>query len=65
MSPPHPPSSFCPILGTPLSPMVLGTPLSLVPICRCWERNEKAAVWWIIRCPILMAVAVGDMGVGG
>ncbi|XP_009893702.1 PREDICTED: gastric inhibitory polypeptide receptor-like, partial [Charadrius vociferus] len=24
----------------------------------CWERNEKAAVWWIIRCPILMAVAV-------
>lgn len=45
--------------------MVLGTPLSLVPICRCWERNEKAAVWWIIRCPILMAVAVGDMGVGG
>ncbi|NXV39547.1 GIPR protein, partial [Rissa tridactyla] len=25
---------------------------------RCWERNEKAAVWWIIRCPILMAVAV-------
>ncbi|XP_074708770.1 gastric inhibitory polypeptide receptor isoform X2 [Strix uralensis] len=24
----------------------------------CWERNEKPAVWWIIRCPILMAVAV-------
>ncbi|XP_064904425.1 gastric inhibitory polypeptide receptor-like [Columba livia] len=24
----------------------------------CWERNEKAAVWWIIRCPILVAVAV-------
>ncbi|XP_053908808.1 gastric inhibitory polypeptide receptor [Cuculus canorus] len=24
----------------------------------CWERNEKAAVWWIIRCPILTAVAV-------
>ncbi|NXE85858.1 GIPR protein, partial [Cochlearius cochlearius] len=24
----------------------------------CWERNEKMAVWWIIRCPILMAVAV-------
>uniref|UniRef100_A0A663FL25 G-protein coupled receptors family 2 profile 2 domain-containing protein n=1 Tax=Aquila chrysaetos chrysaetos TaxID=223781 RepID=A0A663FL25_AQUCH len=24
----------------------------------CWERNKKAAVWWIIRCPILMAVAV-------
>ncbi|XP_064293399.1 gastric inhibitory polypeptide receptor isoform X2 [Phalacrocorax carbo] len=30
----------------------------------CWERNEKAAVWWIIRCPILMAVAVGDMAQG-
>ncbi|NWZ99351.1 GIPR protein, partial [Nesospiza acunhae] len=24
----------------------------------CWERNEKAAVWWLIRCPILAAVAV-------
>ncbi|XP_030330980.1 LOW QUALITY PROTEIN: gastric inhibitory polypeptide receptor [Strigops habroptila] len=24
----------------------------------CWERNEKPAVWWIIRCPILVAVAV-------
>ncbi|NWH73683.1 GIPR protein, partial [Piaya cayana] len=24
----------------------------------CWERNEKAAVWWIIRCPILVAVGV-------
>ncbi|NXU93147.1 GIPR protein, partial [Xiphorhynchus elegans] len=24
----------------------------------CWERNEKAAVWWVIRCPILVAVAV-------
>uniref|UniRef100_A0A8V5GWE8 Uncharacterized protein n=1 Tax=Melopsittacus undulatus TaxID=13146 RepID=A0A8V5GWE8_MELUD len=28
----------------------------------CWERNEKAAVWWIIRCPILAAVAVGTWG---
>ncbi|CAN8179255.1 unnamed protein product [Coccothraustes coccothraustes] len=24
----------------------------------CWERNEKAAVWGLIRCPILAAVAV-------
>ncbi|NXD46957.1 GIPR protein, partial [Copsychus sechellarum] len=24
----------------------------------CWERNEKVAVWWVIRCPILVAVAV-------
>ncbi|XP_058684322.1 gastric inhibitory polypeptide receptor isoform X2 [Poecile atricapillus] len=24
----------------------------------CWERNEKVAVWWLIRCPILVAVAV-------
>ncbi|XP_065520693.1 gastric inhibitory polypeptide receptor-like, partial [Lathamus discolor] len=24
----------------------------------CWERNEKAGVWWMIRCPILAAVAV-------
>ncbi|XP_041316488.1 gastric inhibitory polypeptide receptor-like, partial [Pyrgilauda ruficollis] len=24
----------------------------------CWERNEKVAVWWLIRCPILAAVAV-------
>ncbi|XP_058678825.1 gastric inhibitory polypeptide receptor [Ammospiza caudacuta] len=24
----------------------------------CWERNEKAPVWWLIRCPILAAVAV-------
>ncbi|KAM7026364.1 gastric inhibitory polypeptide receptor-like [Acridotheres tristis] len=24
----------------------------------CWERNEKVAVWWVIRCPILAAVAV-------
>ncbi|XP_055648444.1 LOW QUALITY PROTEIN: gastric inhibitory polypeptide receptor, partial [Falco peregrinus] len=27
----------------------------------CWERNEKVAVWWIIRCPILVAVAVNFM----
>ncbi|XP_053824472.1 gastric inhibitory polypeptide receptor [Vidua chalybeata] len=24
----------------------------------CWERNDKVAVWWLIRCPILAAVAV-------
>ncbi|XP_059728547.1 LOW QUALITY PROTEIN: gastric inhibitory polypeptide receptor [Haemorhous mexicanus] len=24
----------------------------------CWERNEKVAVWGLIRCPILAAVAV-------
>ncbi|XP_064258209.1 gastric inhibitory polypeptide receptor [Passer domesticus] len=27
----------------------------------CWERNEKAAVWWLIRCPILAAVAVNSV----
>ncbi|NXP72179.1 GIPR protein, partial [Ramphastos sulfuratus] len=24
----------------------------------CWERNEKVAVWWLIKCPILVAVGV-------
>nr|XP_030118499.3 gastric inhibitory polypeptide receptor isoform X1 [Taeniopygia guttata] len=24
----------------------------------CWERNDKVAVWWLIRCPILVAVTV-------
>ncbi|NXN90912.1 GIPR protein, partial [Rhinopomastus cyanomelas] len=28
------------------------------PHSQCWERNEKVAVWWLIRCPILTAVAV-------
>ncbi|NXE71676.1 GIPR protein, partial [Calcarius ornatus] len=27
----------------------------------CWERNERAAVWALIRCPILAAVAVRDV----
>lgn len=34
------------------------------PPRRCWERNEKVAVWWVIRCPILVAVAVGDIAAG-
>ncbi|XP_067170497.1 gastric inhibitory polypeptide receptor [Apteryx mantelli] len=25
---------------------------------RCWERTDRAPFWWIIRCPILLAVAV-------
>lgn len=51
----------CPQGGVPKG----GDSAELRPRSRCWERNEKAAVWWIIRCPILMAVAVGDTGTGG
>uniref|UniRef100_A0A8C3H791 G-protein coupled receptors family 2 profile 2 domain-containing protein n=1 Tax=Chrysemys picta bellii TaxID=8478 RepID=A0A8C3H791_CHRPI len=25
---------------------------------RCWERNDNMAYWWIIRCPILLAILV-------
>ncbi|NXL12726.1 GIPR protein, partial [Mesembrinibis cayennensis] len=66
VSPPCPPVSSCPLPN--LVPVPPGAPvLFVVPwvVVRylyenegCWERNEKAAVWWIIRCPILMAVAV-------
>uniref|UniRef100_K7FQB9 Glucagon receptor n=1 Tax=Pelodiscus sinensis TaxID=13735 RepID=K7FQB9_PELSI len=25
---------------------------------QCWERNDNMAYWWIIRCPILLAILV-------
>ncbi|XP_067412659.1 gastric inhibitory polypeptide receptor [Emydura macquarii macquarii] len=25
---------------------------------QCWERNDNMAYWWIIRCPILIAILV-------
>ncbi|NXB91436.1 GIPR protein, partial [Vidua chalybeata] len=49
--------------GAALSPVSPASPVSPVsPVSSvCWERNDKVAVWWLIRCPILAAVAVGEL----
>uniref|UniRef100_A0A8B9M9B2 G-protein coupled receptors family 2 profile 2 domain-containing protein n=1 Tax=Accipiter nisus TaxID=211598 RepID=A0A8B9M9B2_9AVES len=58
--PPHPLLNLVPI--PPGAPVLFVIPWVVVRYLYenkgCWERNKKVAVWWIIRCPILMAVAV-------